>query len=203
MTRSARLFVALGMNLLLVAGLAIVGATAHSLGLLAAGGDYLADAAAIGVAIVAIRRATRFPKASAVAAAVNAGWLFVLSILVMAAGIYRLVVGSPAVDGLPMLVASGVAAVVMVAAAVVLGLDFDDDDSDEALSHRAVLLDTAADAASAFGVAGAGAVILATGGWNWLDPAVALGIAAVIGLQALRLLLKVQASLRRTSTTSA
>jgi cobalt-zinc-cadmium efflux system protein len=169
----------------------------HSLGVLAAGVDYLADAAAIGVAVLAIRLTARFPKANALAAAVNAGWLFVLCTLLIATGIGRLVAGTPEVHGLPVLVMSAIAGVVMTAAAVVLGIDFDgDDDSDEALSHRAVLLDTAGDAASAIGVAGAGAVILATGGWNWLDPAVALAIALVVGWRAFLVLRKVQLSLR-------
>lgn len=197
MTRSTKLSVALVLNLLLVFGLAYVGVTAHSLGVLATGVDYLADAAAIGFAVVAIRLSARFPKANALAAAVNAGWLFVLSILVIATGIDRLAVRAPAVHGLPVLVISGIAAVVMIAAALVLGIDFDDDDdSDAALSHRAVLLDTAADAASALGVAAAGAIILATGGWDWLDPAVALAIAIVIGWHAFALLRKAQTSLR-------
>lgn len=203
MTRSTQLLVALVLNLLLVVGLAYVGATAHSLGVLAAGVDYLADAAAIGIAVFAIRLSARFPKANALAAAVNAGWLLVLSILVIATGIDRLVTHPPAVHGLAVLVMSGIAAVVMVAAAVVLGIDFDaDDDSDEALSHRAVLLDTAADAASALGVAGAGAVILATGGWDWLDSTVALAIAAVVGWHAFRLVQKAHSALRTNSAAS-
>ncbi|MBO0892906.1 MAG: cation transporter, partial [Acidimicrobiales bacterium] len=165
-TRSARLLVALGLNLALVVGLGYVGVSAHSLGVLAAGLDYLADAAAIGVAVLAIRLSARFPKANILAAALNAGWLFVLSILVVATAIDRLALRPPQVQGLPVVVMSAIAGGVMIAAAVVLRIDFDgDDDSDEALSHRAVLLDTVADAASAFGVAGAGAVILATGGW--------------------------------------
>lgn len=201
MTRSARLLVALGLNLALVVGLGYVGVSAHSLGVLAAGLDYLADAAAIGVAVLAIRLSARFPKANILAAALNAGWLFVLSILVVATAIDRLAVRPPPVQGLPVVVMSAIAGGVMIAAAVVLRIDFDgDDDSDEALSHRAVLLDTVADAASAFGVAGAGAVILATGGWHWLDPAVALGIALVVGWRAFLVLRKVQGSLRATAS---
>lgn len=195
MTRSARLLVALALNLALVVGLGYVGLRAHSLGVLAAGVDYLADAAAIGVAVAAIRLSARFPKANALAAALNAGWLLVLSILVIATGIDRLIAGTPEVHGLPVLVMSGIAAVVMIAAALVLGIDFDGDD-DEALSHRAVLLDTAADAASALGVALAGAIILVTGGWHWLDPAVALAIALVVGWRAFLVLRKVELSFR-------
>jgi len=203
MTRSTQLLVALVLNLSLVVGLAYVGLTAHSLGVLAAGVDYLADAAAITIAVFAIRLSARFPKANALAVVVNAGWLFVLSIIVIATGIDRLATHPPAVQGLPVLVMSGIAAVVMVAAALVLGIDFDgDDDSDEALSHRAVLLDTAADAASALGVAGAGAVILATGGWDWLDPAVALAIAVVVGWHAFVLVRKAHSALRTNNVVS-
>ncbi|HWG61619.1 MAG TPA: cation transporter [Streptosporangiaceae bacterium] len=56
---------------------------------------------------------------------------------------------------------------------------------------KAVLLDTAADAAAAGGVAISGAVILAAGGLYWLDPAVALIIAVVVGYHALSLVRKV------------
>lgn len=203
MARPTQLRIALVLNVLLVGGLAYVGLTAHSLGVLAAGVDYLADAAAIGVALLAIRLSTRFQRANALAAAVNAGWLLVLSVLVIATAIDRLASGTPAVRGLPVLVMSAISAVVMLAAAVVLGIDFDeDDDSDVALSHRAVLLDTLADAASALGVAGAGAVILATGGWDWLDPGIALVIALVIAWHALALLRKVAVSLRRARVVS-
>jgi cobalt-zinc-cadmium efflux system protein len=191
--------VALVLNLALVVGLGYVGVSAHSLGVLAAGVDYLADAAAIGVAVVAIRLSARFPKANALAAALNAGWLFVLSVVVIASGIDRLLTGTPEVQGLPVLVMSGIAGGVMIAAAVVLGIDLDgDDDSDEGLSHRVVLIDTVADAAFALGVAVAGAIIFATGGWHWLDPAVALAIALVVSWRAILVLRHVQGALRPT-----
>ena len=62
---------------------------------------------------------------------------------------------------------------------------------------RAVLLDTAGDADAAAGVAVTGAVILATGRLDWLDPAVALLIAVVIGYHAVRLLRDVKEALTR------
>lgn len=49
--------------------------------------------------------------------------------------------------------------------------------ADPDLSAAAVLLDTIADAAAAAGVATAGAIILATRGWYWLDGQSADGIA--------------------------
>ncbi|MDA8266486.1 MAG: cation diffusion facilitator family transporter [Actinomycetota bacterium] len=210
MTRSKRLLVALLLNLVLVVGLVAVGASAHSLGVLAAGADYLADAAAIGFALLAIwlsdrpptaRRPGGHPRANAIAALVNGSWLLVLSVLIVASAADRLISGTPAVHGLPVLIVSGIAAAAMIVAAVILGGDLegddDDEDDDEALSLRAVLLDTAADAAAAAGVAITGAVIFATGRFDWLDPTVALVIALVIGFQALLLVRRVFRALRR------
>jgi hypothetical protein len=57
MSKARRLGLVLLLNVLLVAALVIVGMVAHSLGVLAAGVDYLADAAAIAVSLVAIRLA--------------------------------------------------------------------------------------------------------------------------------------------------
>lgn len=205
--RVTRLSVVLVLNLVLVAGLVTVGLSARSLGVLAEGVDYLADAVAIGVSLVALRVSKRpttqrrpqgYPRANAIAAFVNGGWLFVLSLLVVAGAVDRLATGTPSVQGLPVLVISGIAALVMLVGALILGGDPDGDDDDHAdLSMRAVLLDTAADAAAAAGVAVTGGIILATGGFDWLDPTVALIIALVVGYHALRLLREVLARLMR------
>jgi cobalt-zinc-cadmium efflux system protein len=157
-SREKRLWVVLLLNLLLIAGLVIVGLRTHSLGVLAARADYLADAAAIGVSLLAIwlthrppssRRPNGPSNATTVAAAVNGGWLLVLSVLVIVTAIRRLISGAPSVEGLPVLIASAVAAVVMLVGALILGGDVDDDGDD--LNVKAVLLDTAADAAAAAG----------------------------------------------------
>ena len=187
MSRSRRLSVVLLLNLALVAGLIVVGVAAHSLAVFAEGGDYLLDAAGVGVALLAANR---------VAALINAGWLLALQLLVAAAAAYRLITGTPEVDGLAVLVVSGVAAVVMAIAALVLsgGTDDDGDGQREDLSVKAVLLDTVADSAAAAGVAITGGVILAMRGWYWLDPAVALVIAVVVAYHAVRLIRKVLGS---------
>ena len=136
------------------------GLAAHSLAVLAAGADYLADAGGIGVALLAIRLAGRppsrrrpggYPNATNIAALVNAGWLLVLNIVIVVAASWRLAAGPRQVEGLPVLVVSGVAAAVMLAGALVLGGDPGDEDGREDLNVRAVLLDTAADAAAAAG----------------------------------------------------
>jgi cobalt-zinc-cadmium efflux system protein len=207
MSRTQRLLVVLALNLALVAGLVITGVTAHSLAVLAAGGDYLLDAAGVGVALLAIRLSARPPgsrprwgrNAPAIAALFNSGWLLVLEVLVAAAAIDRLSTGTPRVDGLPVLVVSAIAALVMTAGALVLradGADQDNESEEQDLSIAAVLLDTIADAAAAAGVAAAGAIILASGGWYWLDPAVALAIAVVVAYHAFALIRKAVARLR-------
>jgi cobalt-zinc-cadmium efflux system protein len=190
-SRVRRLTVVLALNLALVAGLVAAGIDAHSLGVLAEGGDYLLDAAGAGLALLAIRlsawRASGGrPGLTSAAALVNAGWLLVLELIVAGASIGRLATRTPQVHGLPVLVASGIAAVVMAAAALVLRGD--DEDGEQDLSVAAVLLDTVADAAAAAGVAAVGAVILVVRGWYWLDPAVALIIAVLVAYQAVRLI---------------
>ena len=205
-TRSEkRLTAVLVLNLLLIAALVIVGLGAHSLGVLAAGGDYLADASAIGVSLLAIRLARRlptlerpdgYPNATNIAALINAGWLLILNIGIVVTAIHRLASGVPEVHGLPVLIVSGIAAAVMLVGALILGGDIDDDDEEEDLNMKAVLLDTAADAIAAGGVAITGAIILAKAGWYWLDPTVALIIAVVVGYHAVRLIRKVVTALK-------
>jgi cobalt-zinc-cadmium efflux system protein len=210
-SRPARLGVVLILNLALVGALVIVGLSAHSLGVLAEGADYLADAAAIGVSLFAIWLSKRpptparphgYPRATALAAVVDGGWLLVLSVLVIARAIGRLATGTGQVHGMAVLVVSGTAAEVMLVGALILGGDTDDlDDEGAELNMRAVLLDTAADATAAAGVAVTGAVILATGGLYWLEPTVALIISAVIAYHATKLLLRVAVALHVTDPT--
>jgi cobalt-zinc-cadmium efflux system protein len=191
MSRVQRLTVVLVLNLALVAGLVVVGIGAHSLGVLAEGGDYLLDAAGAGLALLAIRLSARGARGSGLgptgtAALINAGWLLALELIVAGVSIDRLATRTPPVHGLPVLVASSIAALVMTAG--VLILRGDDDGEERDLSVAAVLLGTAADAAAAAGVAAAGAVILVAQGWYWLDPAVALTIAVLFAYHAVALI---------------
>jgi len=203
MSKAHRLGLVLVLNLLLVAALVVVGVTAHSLGVLAAGVDYLADVGAIGISLTAIWLAhqsshqyRRWADPTHVAALVNAGWLLALNVWVVGAAIRRLVSGATEVHGLPVLIVSATAAVVMFIGAIVVAGDSDNDDGGEDLNVKAVLLDTAADAVAAGSVAVTGAVILATRGWYWLDPALALVIAAIIGYHALMLIRRVLAAIK-------
>lgn len=205
MSRGRRLIIVLVLNLVLVAGLVLTGLAARSLAVLAAGADYLADAAAIGVSLLAIWLAARpptaarpdgYPAATTIAALVNAGWLLILNILIAVAAVQHLSAGAHRVEGVPVLIVSGIAAVVMLAGALILGGDADDDDAGGDLNVKAVLLDTAADAATAAGVAVSGAVIAGAGGLYWLDPTVALLIALIVGYHAQKLIRKIITALR-------
>lgn len=206
MSRSQRLLIVLTLNIGLVAALVTVGLTAHSLAVFAAGADCLADAAAVGVSLLAIRLAALPPSPSRphgyrhapnVAALINAGWLLALYVVIGVAAIWNLSGGTGPVEGLPVLIVSAITAVVLLAGALVLGGDLDDDEDGEGdLNVKAVLLDTAADSAAAAGVAVSGAIIFGTGGLYWLDPAAALVIAIVVGYHAAKLLRKVVAALR-------
>jgi cobalt-zinc-cadmium efflux system protein len=191
MSRVQRLTVVLVLNLALVGGLVAVGIGAHSLGVLAEGGDYLLDAAGAGLALLAIRLSARGVRGGGLgptgtAALINAGWLLALELIVAGVSIDRLATRTPPVHGLPVLVASGIAALVMTAGVLILRGDNDGEERD--LSVAAVLLGTAADAAAAAGVAAAGAVILVAQGWYWLDPAVALTIAVLFAYHAVALI---------------
>jgi cobalt-zinc-cadmium efflux system protein len=204
-SRTRRLIIVLVLNLALIAALVTVGLAARSLAVLAAGADYLADAAAIGVSLLAIWLAAKpptaarphgYPAATKIAALVNAGWLLVLNILIAVAAVQHLAVGTHRVEGLPVLIVSSIAAAVMLAGALILGGDPDDEDGGEDLNVKSVLMDTAADAAAAAGVAVSGAIIAATGGLYWLDSAIALVIAVVVGYHAQKLIRKIIAALR-------
>jgi cobalt-zinc-cadmium efflux system protein len=196
------------LNLALVAGLVAAGIGAHSLGVLAAGGDYLADAAAIGISLLAIglarrpptrRRPGGYPRATAYAALVNVALLLAVVAAVAAGAIGRLVTGPGHVHGLPVLIASGIAALVMLGGGLILRGDPGDpgDSEGDRANIRAVLLDTLADSAAAGGVAVTGAIILADPALAWLDPTVALVIAAVVGYQAVALIRQVVMALPR------
>ena len=192
MSRELRLRLVLALNLALAAALVVAGVFAHSLGLFAAAGDTVTDVAAVLVSLLAVRMARRSPNAqrsfgyhrsTILAAQANAAAILVVSGVIIIEAIRRLQ-DPPAVHGGAVLVVAGVAALVNgVAALVLLGDNHD-------LNMRAVMLDTVGDAAANAGVALAGAIILVTGGYEWLDPAVSIVIGVVIAIRAVRLLMQ-------------
>lgn len=195
MSQRRRLTVVLALNLTIIVALVLVGLSAHSLGVLAAGGDYVADSTAIGLGILAVTirdRVGEHSKAPTAVAGINAAALLTVSVLVLAAAVRRLIQGTPDIHGLPVLVVSAVATAVMLAGVLVLGTGAGRED----LHMRSVLLDTVSDAVASAAVAVSGLVIYLTGRFFWLDSALSAAIAVVVGVGAARLLREVVRSLR-------
>ncbi len=160
-----RLSCVLGLNLLMIAGLVINGVSAHSLGVLAAAGDFAADSVGLILGLLAValrdrpsRVANRPLQATTVVALINGAALLAVSVLVIAESVNRLRHGTPEVQGLPVLIISVISTLVMLAGAAILGFGSGDED----LHMRSVLLDTLADGAAAAAVAVAGAIIAVT-----------------------------------------
>lgn len=210
--KERRLRVALGLNLGIVVFQVIVGIIAASLGLLADAAHNLTDVAAIAVSIVAVRLTRRranvsksfgYHRGTILAAQANAASILIVCVVVGVEAIRRLSDAQPVEGGLVLIVAS-IAAVANFGAAAALGAvghghnhegehPDKDDHSDAAgttedLNMRSALLHMISDGAVSVGVALAGLVILLTGGWYWLDPAVSVLISVVIGVQGWALL---------------
>lgn len=188
MKQQTRLTLVLLLNFAMIVGLIVVGLSSHSLGVLAAGGDFIADSFAIILGLLAISlsqhpRGNR--RATSYVALINAVFLLGITLFVVFEAMQRLIGHAPIIEALPVIIISTISAVVMIVGIFILGKG---DDSEEDLHMRSVMLDTISDAASAGAVAITGGIILATKGFYWLDSAVALLVGLVIGYQAVKLL---------------
>jgi len=191
-TPEKRLGLVLVVNVTMILALLLVGVLAHSLGVLASGADYLGDALGTGLSLAALRlsQRERGQQLTSYAALVNASLLLLVTLAVAVEAVYRLTVGAPSVHGGPVVIVSVTAAIAMIACAFILG------DVAGDLNMQSVMLDSVADAAAAIGVALSGAIILITGGNDWLDPVVALVIGAVVAYHAIKLMQRVLVRLR-------
>ncbi len=190
MSRTGRLVVALSINAALVVGQIVAGVAAHSSGLLADAGHNLTDVCAIGLSLAAVRWALR-PRSAArsfgnhrgliLAALVNSAALAVVTVAIVVHSVSELV--HPAsVDGA---LVAAVAAVAMVANGLCAWVLYD---KSRDLNMRASFIHMGADVLSSFVVLVAGTVIAVTGSWERLDPVAALVVAALIMVEAFRLL---------------
>ncbi|MGA3352512.1 MAG: cation diffusion facilitator family transporter [Acidimicrobiales bacterium] len=189
MTRSRRLVLALVIDLVLVVGEALGGVLAHSTGLVATAGHDLADAAALVLALAAARLALRpataarsfgYHRATILAALANATAIVIVALGVVALAAWRL--AEPAhVQGWVVVVFASAGLLGNSAAALVLREHSHD------LNFRAVALHFGGDAVAALGVIIAGTVIIVTGRFEAIDPAVALLITLLIAAKAWRL----------------
>src|ERR1019366_8566228 len=154
LTRSRRLVLALVIDLVLVVAEATGGLFAHSSGPVATPGHDLADAAALGIALIAMRltlkpaTATRsfgYHRATILAALANATAIAIVGLGVIALAIFRLV--HPAhVHGALMVIFAGAGLVGNAGAALALREPSGD------LNFRAVALHFTGDAGAALGV---------------------------------------------------
>ena len=171
-----------GLNAAYVLAEAFWGVSVHSVALLADAGHNLGDVIGLLGAWLAAYLSTRAPqgqytyglrRSSVLAALANAVILLVVTGAIAWEAIQRLVTPEPT-GGLVIMV---VALVGVAVNGITAWLFLSGRKSD--LNIRAAFMHMAADASLAFGVAVAGGVIMATG-WVRLDPAVSLGISAVI-----------------------
>ena len=163
---------------------AVFGVLGHSLALLADAGHNLSDVLGLALAWGATRLAARGPterrtyglrRSTILAALLNAGLLLVAIGAIAWEAVLRFTRPAPVAGGVVMAVA-GVGVLVNGATALLFLTGRKHD-----LNVRGAFLHMAADAAVSLGVVGAGFAILATG-LLWLDPAVSLAIALVIGI---------------------
>jgi cobalt-zinc-cadmium efflux system protein len=166
------------------------GIVTGSLALLADAGHVLSDLAAIALALLAARIATRaggprrtfgYQRSEVIAALVNGLTLVAIAILIVVGAINRLS-DPPDVKGVGVLLLGVVSLLGNTGATWVLVRGERDD-----LNLEAVLRHTAADALGALGVIVSGAVILATD-WRPIDPVIAIAIAVLILASSMRLI---------------
>lgn len=190
-----RLSLLLALNVVLIAGLVVVGLVAHSVSVLASGADFLADSLAILLGLVAVHLRDRHgnTQAPTYVALANAVLLLIVTVGVVAESVRRLLLGAPEVAGVPTLVVALISAVAMGVGALILGRTAGDED----LHMRSVLLDTLTDGLASAAVAVVGVVIAITHGLYWLDPAAAILIGCLTAVGAVKLLLDVIRALHR------
>jgi len=188
--RSKRLSLVVGVNVLVAIVELAGGVWAHSMALLADAGHNAADIAAAALALVAVRLARRPPtggksfgyhRSGVLAAQVNAASVLVFSVLIAVGAGLRLAHPVP-IRG-PVVLGVALAAFVLNGSAAVIAAEKGGRD----LNMRAAVLHMAGDAAASAAVAVVGLVLLVYPGAGWLDPAVSLALAVLIGGQAVRL----------------
>ncbi len=190
MDRTRRFALSLFLNAALVVVQVVFGVAAHSTGLLADAGHNLTDVGALALSLVAVRLALRPPsaarsygnhRATILAALANASLVAVVTVLIVANSVHRLANPQPVHAGVVVVVAS-LGLVVNGLAALVLR------DRSRDLNVRGAMLHLAGDAAASGAVVLAAVALLVVPSATWLDPLSALAVAAVIVVQASKVL---------------
>ncbi len=188
--RARRLGTVVAANLVVAGAEVAGGLLGHSMALLADAGHNATDVAAVALALVALRLARRPPttaksfgyhRSGVLAAQANAAGVLVASVLIGFGAVERLL--HPVADRVGIVAGTaGLALALNLASTLLLA-----ERSQRDLNLRATVLHMAGDAASSGGVLVAGMAIWLDRGLGWLDPAVALAVALLVGWQALRL----------------
>jgi cobalt-zinc-cadmium efflux system protein len=202
-SRARRLTIAISLNVVIVVAQVVFGIVAGSIGLISDAGHNLTDVAALALSLIAVQVARRAPTAhrsfgwhrgTILAAQANAAMILVLTVWIAYESIQRLI-DPPEVEGGLVLVVALVAFVVNAGSALIVreghahgGHEGHHHPTGGDLNMRSATLHLVSDAAASLGVAVAGGIMLATGGWSRLDPAVSLLIGLSIAWQAVGLL---------------
>jgi cobalt-zinc-cadmium efflux system protein len=190
MSRMGRLTVTLAVTIALAVGQLVAGVVAHSTGLLADAGHNITDVAGIAMSLVAVRFILRprsptlsfgYHRGTILAALANAAIIAAVTVAIVVGGVDRLLHPRPVEGGVVVGVALGAFAVNALAASVLRDRSSD-------LNMRSAALHMTADAAASLVVAIAGVLILVDARLRWADPAASLAVAALIIVEAYRLL---------------
>jgi len=189
-SRSRRLGITLVLNLALAGAQLAGGLVAHSIGLLSDAGHDVTDIAGLAVSLVAVRWALRprspersfgYHRGQILAALANAAVIAAVTVVVVVETVIRFVHPHPVQGDLVV----GIAAVAFVVngAAVLVVREHGTD-----LNMRSAALHMAGDALGSLAVLGAGAVLVVAPSLEWVDPTASLVVAAIIVVEAYRLL---------------
>jgi len=188
--RTRRLVVALGLNVALAGVQLSGGLVAHSLGLLSDAGHNVTDVAGLAMSLLAVRWATRprspshsfgYHRGPILAALANTAVIAVVTVAIVVESVARILHPHPVHGGWVVTVAA-VAFVTNGLAAVMLRERSGD------LNMRSATLHMAGDALGSLAVLSAGVVLVADHALEWADPAASLVVAAIIVVEAYRLL---------------
>ena len=184
----SRLQLAFGLTLAILLVEAAAGWLSHSLALLSDAGHILTDVVALGLAWFAVGQAKRaadaqrtygYYRVGILAAMVNGAALILIVVFIAIEAARRFVNPEPVQGGLVI-----VAALVAIGVNTFIALRLRG--AGDNLNVRAAMLHVVGDIAASVGVIVAGAIILLTG-WNYADPLISIGIAALIAWSALRI----------------
>ena len=184
--RRNRLTIAIILNVAIVVVQIIFGFIANSIGLLADAGHNLVDVGALILSLFAIiliqraptqKRTFGFHRSGILAAQANAISIILITIFISYEGIKRLITPQE-VNGSLIVIVAGIGAIVNLGSA--FALKESDGGHKHDMNIRSATLHLVGDGLASLAVVITGLVIIFTGNWYWLDPAISLTIGLFI-----------------------